>query len=73
MWRASSMASPAVVDGAVILERDDLAIRWDGSSLVIHDGPGTIRGDGPVAHLVGASAARDRIARLLARVAAQEA
>jgi hypothetical protein len=57
----------------VILATDDLAICHDGAMLVIHDGPGTIRHDGPIAHLVGAAAERERIAGLLARVAAQEA
>lgn len=62
-----------VVGETVTLDRGDLAIRRDGAMLVLHDGPGTIRDDGPIAHLIGAAAGRERLARLLARVAAQEA
>jgi mannose-1-phosphate guanylyltransferase len=78
-WSALLAQVGATGDGRVvhgepvILAQDDLAIRWDGARLVIHDGPGTIRDDGPIAHLIGAAAERERVARLLARVAAQEA
>jgi mannose-1-phosphate guanylyltransferase len=78
-WSALLAQVGAVGDGRVVLGEavtladDDLAIRHDGTTLVIHDGPGTIRDDGPIAHLVGAAAERARIAHLLARVAAQEA
>ena len=51
----------------------DLAIQNDGGRLVIRAGPSTIHSDGPVALLTGAAADRDRIERLLARVAAREA
>jgi hypothetical protein len=57
----------------VALAHEDLAIAWDGTRFVLHGGPGTIHSDGPIAHLVGAAAERDRVDRLLARVAAQEA
>jgi mannose-1-phosphate guanylyltransferase len=78
-WSALLARVGATVEGRVVhgdvvtLDEGDLAIRWDGATLVIHDGPGTIRDDGPIAHLIGAAAERERVARLLARVAAQEA
>jgi mannose-1-phosphate guanylyltransferase len=55
------------------LAADDLAIVWDGIRLAIHDGPGTIRSDNPIAHLVGAAVDRERVHELVARVAALEA
>ena len=52
---------------------DDLAIVGTAGNLAIEAGPGTIRADGPAVLLTGAAADRDRVERLLARVAAQEA
>ena len=58
---------------AATLTEVDLAVVSDGQGLAIHVGPSTIRSDGPVALLTGASADRDRVAQLLDRCARMEA
>ena len=78
-WTALLARLGATVEGRIVapdeaatLTHEDLAIEWAGGRLVIHGGPGTIRGDGPIALLVGAAAERARIDDLLARVGAQQ-
>jgi mannose-1-phosphate guanylyltransferase len=78
-WTALLAQVGAVGQGSVVaagdvvaFTGDDLVIRWDGARLVLHDGPGTIHADGPMALLAGAAAEREWVERLLARVAAQE-
>jgi hypothetical protein len=79
-WTALIAQVGGTCDGRVVHPGDaadladgDLAIVWDGLRLAIHDGPGTIRSDNPIAHLVGAAVDRERVLELVARVAALEA